>query len=446
MASELLTGWARTSPSAAEVLRPSSADEVVDILGAAGRRGVIARGLGRGYGDCAQNAGGRVIDMTAVAGRLDLDPDTGLATVGGGRSIDEVIRAFLARGWFVPVTPGTRQVTMGGAVAADVHGKNHHRDGSLTAHVSGLRLATPVGVEELSAGDDLFDATAGGMGLTGVVLEVDLQMTPVQSAYMAVDTRRTTDLDETMALMAADDHRYSVAWIDCLSTGRRMGRSVITSGEHARTDQLPPGLRSDPLRFRTSGPVPSPPWAPSGLLNRASIAAFNEAWFRHAPRQESGRIQGLGGFFHPLDGVRGWNRLYGARGFLQYQLVVPFGEEATLRRVIERLSSGRCPSFLGVLKTFGPAGAGHLSFPCAGWTLALDVPVGPSMLGPLLDAVDGEVAGAGGRVYLAKDSRLRPELVEAMYPRLEEWRVVRDKVDPDRVLCSDLARRLGLLE
>jgi decaprenylphospho-beta-D-ribofuranose 2-oxidase len=309
-----------------------------------------------------------------------------------------------------------------------------------------MRLATPTGVLDLSPDDEVFHATTGGMGLTGVVIDIDLQLIPVETGYVRVDTTRTADLDQTMELMAADQHRYSVAWIDCLSGGARMGRSVITAGEHATLDELPPRLKRNPLAGPSTTTLPSPAWAPSGLLNRATVAAFNEAWFRKAPRKEEGRIQGIGGFFHPLDGVKGWNRLYGRRGFLQYQLVLPFAAEATLRQVVEHLSRARCPSFLGVLKTFGPAGAGHLSFPSPGWTLALDFPIGPALLSPLLDEIDQLVADAGGRIYLAKDSRLRPELVTHMYPRLEEWRLVRDKVDPEGILRSDLSRRLGLLD
>ncbi|HZT67904.1 MAG TPA: FAD-binding oxidoreductase [Acidimicrobiales bacterium] len=448
MAPELLTGWGRTAPTAAEVLRPRSPEEVSELLAAAGGRGVIARGLGRSYGDAAQNAGGAVIDTTGVDAPMEVDPDTGVARLGGGVSLDAVMRHALPRGWFVPVTPGTRQVTVGGAVAADIHGKNHHHDGSFATHVSALTLATPAGVRRLGPDDELFWATAGGMGLTGVVTEAVVRLMPVETAYVWVDTDRTPDLDSTLALMAASDadYRYSVAWIDCLTRGASMGRSVLTRGDHASLDQLPQKARGAALSFSSAARLAAPPWAPAGLLNRLSIRAFNEAWYRKAPRRQRGRIHSIGSFFHPLDGVSGWNRLYGKRGFLQYQLVVPFGAEDALRRAVERLARGDCPSFLGVLKAFGPADPGPLSFPAPGWTLALDLPVGPPTLASLLDELDEVVAGAGGRVYLAKDSRLRPELVEKMYPRLGEWRAVRAAADPAGVLRSDLARRLGLLE
>ena len=446
MAEKLLSGWGRTAPTRAEVVTPRGAGEVSDLLAAAAGRGALARGLGRAYGDAAQNSGGTVLDMTGLDGPMELDTEGNLR-VGAGVSLDRIMRSFVPRGWFVPVTPGTRQVTVGGAVAADVHGKNHHVDGSIGRHLSRVTLATPTGVHTVGPGDDLFWATVGGMGLTGVVTEVVLRMMPIPSSAVLVDTDRTPDLDTTMELMAEGDRhfRYSVAWIDCLSRGSSLGRSVLTRGDHAPVESLPDRRRADPLRFSPRTVLAAPPWVPPGLLNGLSIRAFNEAWYRRAPRHERGAVHGLAGFFHPLDGVTGWNRLYGRRGFLQYQIVLPFGQESVLRGTVERLAGGGCPSFFGVLKRFGDADPGHLSFPLPGWTLALDMPIGPPELGPLLDRIDTDVAEAGGRVYLAKDSRLRPGLVGRMYPRLAEWVEVRDRVDPHRVMCSDLARRLDLV-
>jgi decaprenylphospho-beta-D-ribofuranose 2-oxidase len=242
-----------------------------------------------------------------------------------------------------------------------------------------------------------------------------------------------------------DRYRYSVAWLDSLARGRRLGRAVITRGEHADPGELGPRERADPLRFGPAGGPPVPALVPGGLLNRASVAAFNELWFRRAPRREEGRIQTIGAFFHPLDGIRDWNRLYGPGGLVQYQVVVPLGQEDALRRLVTRLSAARAPSFLTVLKRFGP-GAGLLSFPIAGWTLALDLPARLPGLAAVLDELDDLVAAAGGRVYLAKDARLRPELLAVMYPELDRWRAIQRRADPEGRMCSDLARRLGLLE
>jgi decaprenylphospho-beta-D-ribofuranose 2-oxidase len=416
------------------------------MLTSTGSRGAIARGLGRSYGDAAQNAGGTVVATAALDHMTWSDEAAGLLAVGGGTSLDAILRALVPRGWFVPVSPGTRWVSVGGAIAADVHGKNHHAEGSFASHVTSLTLATPAGTREVTPSDDpeLFWATAGGMGLTGIILGATLRMLPIETSRVRVVTERAADLDDVMARMSSGDagHRYSVAWIDCLAQGRALGRSVLTRGDHARLDELPAAARQDPLRFHPASRLSVPAFVP-GLVNRTTARFFNEAWFRKA-KSHATTIEPITGFFHPLDAVRSWNRLYGPRGFVQYQFVVPFSAGAVVEGILERLSSLRLPSFLAVLKRFGPADPGPLSFPMPGWTLALDLPASVGGLAVFLDALDELVAGAGGRVYLAKDGRLRPDLLADMYPRLGEWMAVRDRVDPHGVLQSDLARRLRL--
>ncbi|MGV8965800.1 MAG: FAD-binding protein [Cellulomonas sp.] len=442
-----LAGWGGTSPSVATVHPAGDDDDLSRAVTAAGSRGVLARGLGRSYGDAAQNGGGLVVDMTARHQILSVDTRTGLVEAEGGVSLDDLMRRLLPLGLFVPVTPGTRQVTVGGAIAADIHGKNHHVDGSFGCHVVSLDLLVADGtVRRLTPESDLFWATVGGMGLTGLVLRATVQMKRVESAYALVDTDRCVNLDDLLARMTEGDdgYTYSVAWIDCLARGASLGRSVLSRGWSAPSDRLPSRLQDHPLDFRPRQLAAAPPVFPSGLLNRATVAAFNEAWYRKAPRERRGELQSISAFFHPLDAVEGWNRIYGRRGFLQYQFVVPFGAEDTLRRCIEALSAAGQASFLAVLKRFGPSSRGHLSFPSPGWTLALDVPIGAEILGGLLDRLDGEVMAAGGREYLAKDSRLAAPAIARMYPRLEEWRDVKRAADPDGVFTSDLARRLGL--
>jgi decaprenylphospho-beta-D-ribofuranose 2-oxidase len=444
-----LTGWGRTAPTVARVTSPATPDAVVAALLAAGERGVVARGLGRSYGDAAQNAGGSVLDMTALDAIRSIDVRRGLVDCESGVSLDRLMRLLLPLGWFVPVTPGTRQVTVGGAIGADVHGKNHHVSGGFSRHVRSLELLTADGrVRTVTPSDDpdLFWATAGGMGLTGVVLSAQIQLLAVQTSLISVDTERAVDLDDLMSRLDATDHRYrySVAWIDLLARGASLGRAVLTRGDHAALDQLGQRQLRSPLAFRTTGLPAVPRGLPGGLLSAATVGAFNEFWYRRAPRERRGQLQTVPAFFHPLDGLPEWNRIYGPAGFLQYQFVVPYGEEAALRRIVETVSRHRCPTFLAVLKRFGEGDPGWLSFPAPGWTLALDIPAGLPGLGRLLDGLDQEVLAAGGRIYLAKDSRLRPEALAPMYPRLDDFRALRARIDPGNRFTSDLARRLSL--
>jgi decaprenylphospho-beta-D-ribofuranose 2-oxidase len=442
-----LCGWGRTQPVVAKVVTPASESDVAALL-AESTGPVIARGLGRSYGDAAQIAGGTVVDGRGLGAVGEIDSATGDLEVGAGASVDAILRASVPRGFFVPVTPGTRQVTVGGAIAADVHGKNHHRDGAFCQHVRSLRLVAPAGA--LTVGPDVepdvFWATAGGMGLTGVVTRATVRLVPIETDRMVVDTDRFGDLDALMAAMVATDadHRYSVSWVDCMTTGARLGRGVLTRAEHARRDELPVAQRDSPLCAPVASRLRVPLPAPGGLLNRLSIRAFNEAWFRKAPRHRRGELVSLSAYFHPLDWVTDWNLLYGPRGVVQYQFAVPDASSDTVRLAIEALGSSGVPSFLAVLKRFGPADPGPLSFPLEGWTLSLDMPVGPPQLPQVLDSLDELVAGAGGRVYLAKDARLEPSRLAAMYPRLDELLAIRARLDPEGVLGSDLAHRLGI--
>ncbi|MGH3781639.1 MAG: FAD-binding protein, partial [Pseudonocardiaceae bacterium] len=412
-----------------------------------GSRGVIARGLGRSYGDPAQNAGGLVIDMTAYNRIHSLDADSGLAVVDAGISLDALMRAALPFGLWVPVLPGTRQVTVGGAIAADIHGKNHHSAGSFGNHVRSLELVTADGsVVTLTPDDELFWATVGGMGLTGVIVAATIALTHVESAYFVVDTDRTADLDELMVLLTdGSDNRYdySAAWFDAISTGPKLGRAVLTRGSLAKRDELPPKLRGDPLAFDAPQLLTAPNAFPNGLANRAIFGALSEAWYRKAPKCRRGEVQNLTSFYHPLDMVGQWNRAYGSRGFLQYQFVVPLDAQDSFHHIVSDIARSGHVSFLNVLKRFGEASPAPLSFPQPGWTITVDFPIRQG-LAEFCDLLDEQVLDAGGRLYLAKESRTSAATVALMYPRIDEWRKVRAAADPDGIFASDLSRRLEL--
>ncbi len=443
-----LRGWGRTAPTTATVLVPRSPADVSAAVSAAGPRGIIARGLGRSYGDPAQNAGGTVLDMTALSGIHSIDAATGLVDLDAGVSLDTLMRAALPHGLWVPVLPGTRQVTIGGAIGADIHGKAHHVVGSFGNHVRAMTLVLADGsVQELTPdGPDaeLFWATVGGMGLTGVVVRATLELHPVETAYFTVDTEQIDNLADLMDRQTRDDEKYaeSVSWFDAVTTGEHFGRGILTRANHATLADLSPKQRRDPLKFDAPQLLTVPDVFPPGLLNRVTGKIFSEVWYRKSPTRK-GAVQNITQFLHPLDIVGEWNRGYGPRGFLQYQFLVPFERGDVIRTVLERMTAAGQVSALNVLKRFGEGNRAPLSFPKPGWTLCVDIPVGPG-LNALCTELDEIVLDAGGRHYLAKESRTTPEAIRRGYPRFDEWRKVRAAVDPSGVFTSDMARRLEL--
>ena len=419
---EILSGWGRTNPVTSEVVQPSSVEQLQQLIHAAPPKSLIARGLGRSYGDAAQLKDGMVIKLS-VFDQIKLDPISGTITAGAGVSLDQILRVIVPEGFFLPVTPGTRNVTVGGAIAADVHGKNHHVDGSFGNHVQRLLLVdgngrlrdlTPNGRGDVEDAE-FFWATVGGMGLTGVIVEATFSLIPITSSLISVDTTRYRDLESLMKAMVEADtkYRYSVAWVDSLDPN---GRGVLTCGDHTPVGDLPKAQQVDPLRYDPKALASAPPFLPGGLLNRLTVRAFNEAWYRKAPKQRSGELQEIAPFFHPLDGVKDWNRIYGPEGFLQYQFAVPNEAAHMVRRTLEALRRVGAPSFLTVLKRFGHSNPAPLSFPIPGWTLAADVPAAVPGLLQVLDQLDEEVAAVGGRLYLAKDSRQSAKMFSRGYP------------------------------
>ncbi len=445
-----LHGWGRTAPTVAEVRTPRCAEDVAAAIVAAGPRGIIARGLGRSYGDPAQNAGGTVLDMTGLSAIRSIDADSGRVVADAGVSLDTLMRRALPFGLWLPVLPGTRQVTVGGAIAADIHGKAHHVVGSFGNHVESISLVTADGSRRELTPDgpesELFWATVGGMGLTGVVVAATLRLHHVETAYFVVDTEQIDNLADLMGRQTSGDERYteSVSWFDAVTTGEHLGRGLLMRANHARLGELPPALRRDPLRFDAPHLLTLPNVFPSGLLNRFTGKIFSELWYRKSPTT-LGAIQNITQFLHPLDVLGEWNRGYGPRGVLQYQFVVPPQRGDVIRTVLEAMTAAGQVSALNVLKRFGEGNRAPLSFPKPGWTLCVDIPVGPG-LRELCAELDEIVLDAGGRHYLAKESRTSPDAIRRGYPRLDEWRKVRAAVDPDGMFASDLARRLELRE
>lgn len=453
-----LSGWGRYPVERCLILRPESRRELRASLSEGEGRSFIARGLGRSYGDSALNglmtpAGAAVRSRRVVAFErlnrfLAFDPETGVLECEAGVSLEEIIRFFLPRGFFPLVTPGTRFVTVGGAIAHDVHGKNHHRDGTFSRSVLELRLLT-AGGETLTCSPEqnpeAFWATVGGAGLTGLILSARLQLRRVESAYLRADFRRCAGLDAALAALQDADAKfqYSVAWVDCLARGRSLGRGVLICGNHAARGDLPKEVREPlaaPRRRGKSIPLDFPSWT----LNRHSVRAFNILYYALHP-DASGRLMDYESFFHPLDAISNWNRIYGSRGFVQYQAVLPPDGRAGLVELLERLSRSARASFLAVLKRSGPAGQGMLSFPREGFTLALDLPAGGGIR-EFLAELDRVVLKHGGRLYLAKDAVMSPEAFAEMYPRLAGFREAKARLDPAGRFSSSQARRLHIAE
>lgn len=431
-------GWGRSRPALSDlsVLDP---DFVPAAIMSAGSRGIVGLGAGRSYGDAAQNSGGQLAQLPSG---IALGHRTGIVRAAAGTSFEQLLQASLPHGWTLPVLPGTRHLTVGGAVAADVHGKNHPRDGSLGRWLSELVVVDGTGSRlVLTPHDDRFWATVGGMGLTGLILSATIQLLPVTSSWLHVRDTTAASLDELIMQLdeAAAAERWAVAWVDGMARGASLGRGIVSRARELPSE-LAPG--NEPLSYPPASATTAPK-VPLSVIRPLTVRAFNAAWWRQPTARDWTPVS-LTSFFHPLDSIRDWNRLYGPRGFLQYQFVVPVGQEPVLRRaLVEVTASGGAP-FLGVLKRFGEAGRAPLSFPRPGWSLAVDLPQTRGLAG-VLDRLDEHVAAAGGAVYLAKDARLRPHLLAAMYPKLGAWRTVQARMDPQGRMQSDLDRRLGVV-
>lgn len=430
-----MSGWGRFPSVEADVV---GARDLADLAAAVTAGPLVPRGLGRSYGD--SSLGSRMVEVTGLDRLIAFDGDTGVLTCEAGVSLAEILAVFVPRGWFTPVTPGTRFVTVGGAIASDVHGKNHHVAGSFSDHVRSMRVMVASGeVLDVSREQhpELFRATCGGMGLTGVVVEATIALLPIRSRHIDETVVKAPDLDTALAAFEERaSATYSVAWTDLSASGRSLGRSLVMFGEHSDDRDL----RAVPRRSSIAVPLD----APSALLNPLTVRAFNRCYYERIRGAVTRHRVNLEPFFYPLDAIADWNRLYGARGFLQYQFVVPPGDGLdALREATVRIAKSGLASPLAVLKVFGPGNGHHLSFPADGYTLAMDLKAGPAAF-RLCDDLDRIVADAGGRIYLTKDSRMSPEVFAAGYPMLEEFEEVRRKYGAAGHFVSAQSQRLGL--
>lgn len=443
-----LAGWGNYPVVDGKFALSSNGREAACI--SAGSASLISRGNGRSYGDAAINPH-CTLSLLRHNRLLGFDPAVGRITCEGGVMLSDLIATFLPRGWFPPVTPGTKFVTIGGMIAADVHGKNHHAVGSFGRHVEMLDLLTANGAVvtcSRTQNVELFRATIGGMGLTGTILNATFRMIPIQTAWMRQQTFVAANFHEAMDLFQqARDFPYSVAWIDCLARGQSLGRSVLYCGEHALIDDLPGDKLEKPLEVPSKRTATVPFFFPRLALNRFVVRAFNSRYYRRGANGAASKLVDYDSFFYPLDAIHEWNRIYGRRGFAQYQCVLPLeASHQGLNLILGRIAASGQGSFLSTLKLFGIENDTHpglLSFPMEGYTLALDFPISRSALA-LMKELDAIVLDHGGRLYLAKDARADGEMMRRGYPGLAAFEAIRQQSGAAAKFQSELSRRLGL--
>ena len=432
-----LSNWNNYPIVEAEISNPYFTEEIPGLLSQG--KPVIARGNGRCYGDAS--LGSKVISMLELNHALLFNEVEGIFRCQAGMLLSEILQIIMPKGWYLPVTPGTKFITIGGALASDIHGKNHHKEGSFADHVVSVKVLKPNGhVEECSAklNPTLFWFTAGGMGLTGIILEVAIRLKRIESPFITQRQVKAKCLDEIIEMFAEySNYTYSVAWIDCLKRGKSFGRSILILGEHATKEE------ANDRRLKQSFDIRVPFVFPSGILNPITIKAFNAVFYTKNYKRIIDSIVSSEKFFYPLDGILDWNRIYGRRGFIQYQFVVPkeIGKKA-ISEILKKITEKGWGSFLAVLKAFGP-GSVPLTFQMEGYTLALDIPMNKNLL-KFLDLLDEMVRDFGGRIYLSKDARMKPEIFFATYPQGNDFAQYISSIDPNGVIQSSLSNRLKL--
>ena len=441
-----LAGWGRFPVQNCQVTRPEKRRELLDAVQSRDTIDILPRGLGRSYGDAALNQGSGVITNEKLDRFLEFDSQTATLRAEGGASFAGIVSTFVPRGYFLPVAPGTKYVTLGGAIACDVHGKNHHRAGAISNFVDEFELLTASGKILNCSRDEnaaAYWATLGGMGLTGVIVSAKLRLLPVESAYIETKYTRTPDLNATLsAFENAADAEYSVAWIDCLASGAALGRSVVIEGAHASHARAAQEIEGDVLALEVPKRKGVPVDLPNFILNPWTVKKFNDLYYANHPTDS--KLTSFESFFYQLDKVKDWNKIYGALGFVQYQCGLPLqNARAVLTQLLETISASGQAAFLAVLKRMGAADDAPLGFPLDGYSLALDLPMMPDTV-EFCGRLDAITVAAGGRVYLAKDSTTTPDNFRKMYPRLPEFEAAKRHLDPDDRFASSLSRRLKI--
>jgi decaprenylphospho-beta-D-ribofuranose 2-oxidase len=410
------------------------------------QEGFIARGNGRCYGDASLEK--NTISTLKFDKILSFDTNKGIFECQAGLTLDKILEVIVPKGWFLPVTPGTKFITVGGAVASDVHGKNHHVDGSFSAHVLEMTVLLADG-RSLACSptqhSDLFWATCGGMGLTGVITVVKFDLKKIETSYIKQKQIKAKNLEEIIRLFDEYKHyTYSVAWIDCLKKGSSFGRSILMLGEHATIEDLPASKKQEPLALPKKKQITFPFTLPSFVLNQFTVKAFNFLFYGKNRKKEINNVISYEPFFYPLDAILHWNRGYGKKGFIQYQFVLPLDSKEGLVEILKRISDQGLGSFLAVLKVFGRQDD-LISFPKEGYTLALDFPVRRGLF-EFLDELDEIVLKYGGRLYLSKDARMKPDIFWRGYPSAQKFLDTIKKYNPQFRINSIQARRLNITQ
>lgn len=441
-----LSGWGRFPSQNCQVTRPEKRRELLEAASSHGVVDVIVRGLGRSYGDAAINQGSGVILGEKLDRFLSFDSQTGVLHAEGGASFADIVETFVPRGYFLSVAPGTKYVTLGGAIACNVHGKNHHQVGAISQFIDEIEILTANGKTLICSREenaDVFWATLGGMGLTGIIVSAKMRLMPIESAYIETKTTRTPNLSATLtAFEKGNDSEYIVGWIDCLSTGTDLGRSVVIEGAHASGEHALQEIKGDVMALEMPKKKGVPIDLPNFVLNPWTVKKFNDLYYANHPTKSD--LTPFETFFYPLDKIENWNKIYGARGFLQYQCVFPLDNvEATLKYLLETIAASGQAAFLAVLKRMGKSDNAPLDFALDGYCLALDIPMTPDTL-DFYEKLNEITVAAGGRIYLAKDAATSPAHFRQMYPRAGELEKVKRHLDPDDRFASSLSRRLEI--